>query len=78
MVGEPSNFRAHRRLHGYLAADRGSHVVAAWQKFLKNARFSSETVYFTDTFDSLDAAKEILTLCIKRGFNDAEIEVVYE
>ena len=45
---------------------------------LKTARFSSEAVYFTDTFDSLDAAKDILTLCIKRGFNDAEIEVVYE
>jgi hypothetical protein len=45
---------------------------------LKTARLSSETVYFTDTFDSLDAAKDALTLCIKRGFNDAEIEVLYE
>ncbi|MGB2135709.1 MAG: hypothetical protein ACPHYG_06920, partial [Flavobacteriales bacterium] len=45
---------------------------------LKTARLSSETVYFTDTFDSLDAAKDALSLCIKRGFNDAEIEVLYE
>ena len=45
---------------------------------LKTARLSSETVYFTNTFDSLDAAKDALTLCIKRGFNDAEIEVLYE
>jgi hypothetical protein len=45
---------------------------------LKTARLSSETVYFTDTFDSLDAAKDALLLCIKRGFNDAEIEVLYE
>ena len=45
---------------------------------LKTARLSTETVYFTDTFDSLDAAKDALTLCMKRGFNDAEIEVLYE
>ncbi|MGB1122458.1 MAG: hypothetical protein ACPG08_02955, partial [Flavobacteriales bacterium] len=45
---------------------------------LKTARLSTETVYFTDTFDSLDAAKHALTMCIKRGFNDAEIEVLYE
>jgi hypothetical protein len=45
---------------------------------LKTARLSTETVYFTDTFDSLDAAKNALTLCMKRGFNDAEIEVLYE
>ena len=45
---------------------------------LKTARLSSETVYFTNTFDSLDTAKDALTLCIKRGFNDAEIEVLYE
>ena len=45
---------------------------------LKTARLSTETVYFTDTFDSLDAAKDALSLCMKRGFNDAEIEVLYE
>jgi hypothetical protein len=45
---------------------------------LKAARLSSETIYFTETFTSLDAAKDALTLCIKRGFNDAEIEVLYE
>lgn len=45
---------------------------------LKTARLSAETVYFTDTFESLDAAKNALTLCMKRGFNDAEIEVLYE
>ena len=48
------------------------------QVSLKTARLSSETVYFTDTFDSLNAAKDALSLCIKRGFNDAEIEVLYE
>ena len=45
---------------------------------LKTARLSTETVYFTDTFESLDAAKNALTMCIKRGFNDAEIEVLYQ
>jgi hypothetical protein len=45
---------------------------------LKTTRLSTETVYFTDTFDSLNAAKDALTLCMKRGFNDAEIEVLYE
>lgn len=45
---------------------------------LKTTRQSSETVYFTDTFESLKAAKDALALCIKRGFNDAEIEVLYE
>ena len=45
---------------------------------LKTARLSTETVYFTDTFDSLDAAKGALKLCMKRGFSDAEIEVLYE
>ena len=45
---------------------------------LKTARLSTETVYFTDIFESLESAKEALSLCIKRGFTDAEIEVLYE
>jgi hypothetical protein len=45
---------------------------------LKTARLATETVYFTDIFDSLESAKDALSLCIKRGFTDAEIEVLYE
>lgn len=45
---------------------------------LKTARLATETIYFTDTFETLNTAKDALSKCIKRGFNDAEIEVLYE
>lgn len=44
---------------------------------LKTARLTNQTVYFTDTFESLEDAKGALDKCIKRGFQDAEIEVIY-
>ena len=45
---------------------------------LKTARLTNQTVYFTDTFDRLEDAKKALDTCVKRGFQDAEIEVIYQ
>lgn len=45
---------------------------------LKTARLTNQTVYFTDTFESLEDAKSALDKCLKRGFGDAEIEVIYQ
>lgn len=45
---------------------------------LRTARMTNQTVYFTRNFDSLNGAKQALETCLKRGFTDAEIEVLYE
>ena len=45
---------------------------------LKTARLTNQTVYFTDTFERLEDAKKALDTCVKRGFQDAEIEVIYQ
>ena len=45
---------------------------------LQISRLTDETTYFTGTFDSLIGAKKALSLCIGRGFADAEIEVLYK